>query len=93
MKKGDRRDLIIGILVLVIIALILIMIYTLVLKPSITKNLAEKYNEAYNKGVENTVLYLWNTISTNGYAEVKNGNESMILVPYEGSYTPTAESD
>lgn len=87
-KKGDKRDLIIGILVLVVIILLILLICFLVIKPRIQERRIEIYNEAYNKGMEDTVQYLWETISENGYAEIRNRNESMVLAQYAGEYAP-----
>ena len=78
-KKSGRT---IKILVALIIILTLAILIMLIGKPQIEKYLLNKQTEAYNIGRMDVINAIITQINEKGGAEIKIGNESLILVPY-----------
>jgi len=76
--KDDKSQLVIRILVIVILILLALVVYAFAVKPAFNAYVIEKQIEAS----ELVLGSLISQVDQNGYVEIVNGNDSLILVPY-----------
>lgn len=77
---AKKSNVIIIILILVIIILACVLLYFFVIRPQFFGYVFQKQIEAQNIVISNMLMQLQQT----GYVQINVGNQSLILVPYQG---------
>jgi hypothetical protein len=77
-EKADRSKWVVRGLVIAVLILLILVVYAFIIAPSINAYVVQKQLEVKDY-VLNTML---SQIEKQGYTEIINGNESIILVPY-----------
>lgn len=80
MERQKKGGLIVPILIIVILILLGIIAYAFVIRPSISGFVIEKQIEA--KDI--TLASIITQVQQKGYVQIVYGNESIVLVPYQG---------
>lgn len=78
MEKPSESRIIIVLTILILILLTLV-VYAYAVKPALNAYVIQKQVEAKDFVLESLI----SNVETNGYVELYQGNESLVLVPYQ----------
>ena len=84
---ANKTAVLITVLVLVIVILAGVMLYAFVVKPKISGYTIQKQSE----GVQIAVNYILTQLQQYGFVQIQVGNETVVLVPYQGTGTSGQE--
>jgi len=74
---GDKKSLLVAILIIVILVLLGVIAYVFAVKPAINSYVISNQNQ----GIDYALAIIVQQIQQNGYVQIPIGNQTLILVP------------
>ncbi|HLC86866.1 MAG: hypothetical protein A2639_02010 [Candidatus Staskawiczbacteria bacterium RIFCSPHIGHO2_01_FULL_34_27] len=87
--KFNKPQLTIKILVVVVLILLAVIVYGFAIRPAFNSYVIQKQIEAKDLVLGSII----SQVGQNGYVELINGNESLILIPYKLPQTAEQETE